>query len=218
MTVLARPLALAAAVAAAALAPALAQRAAPADKYHQAAGHYVAGDLAPAEAAARAGLALAPDDPKLQALLDLITQDQDQQDGDQNQDPEGDSGDDGQQPDAEPGQDGPPDGGQSGDPDGQDDGAPDGDPGSGEPDDAQTERDGTDQGRNESGENDAAQEPGGRPSDGGGDARQGEPGTGGQMSAAQAERLLDAVGGDERLLLRELQRVQTRGRRGSKDW
>ena len=38
------------------------------------------------------------------------------------------------------------------------------------------------------------------------------------MSRAQAERILDAVGGEERLLLRELQRRPTRSRRADKDW
>ena len=39
------------------------------------------------------------------------------------------------------------------------------------------------------------------------------------MSRAQAERILDAVGGDERLLLRELRRQsQPRARRTDKDW
>jgi hypothetical protein len=38
------------------------------------------------------------------------------------------------------------------------------------------------------------------------------------MSAAQAERILDAVGGEERLLLRELRRAPTQRRRSDKDW
>ena len=40
----------------------------------------------------------------------------------------------------------------------------------------------------------------------------------GRMSRAQAERILDAVGGDERLLLRELRPKSSGGRRSDKDW
>ena len=40
----------------------------------------------------------------------------------------------------------------------------------------------------------------------------------GEMSRAQAERILDAVGGEERLLLRELRRAPTQRPRSDKDW
>ena len=185
-----------------------------ADAYHQGAQLYVDGELGPAEAAVRAGLRVAPTDAKLQALLDLILDDQESQDGDQNQDPNGDSGDDGQQGD-EGGQDGQPgEQGDSGsepeeDGDNEQDGTPD-EPG-------ETERDGTDQGAGQDGQNDDADGQGARPGEGG-ETPQGEAAAAGQMSRAQAERLLDAVGGDEQLLLRELTRGQSRIRRGDKDW
>ena len=213
---LALSLALAAALAAV---PVLAQRAptGAAALYHDAAAQYVAGELAPAEAAARQGLRLAPDNAKLQALLDLILQDQENQDGDQNQDPRGDSGDDGQQGE-DSGQDGQP--GEQGDSglEPGDDGQNEEDPAGGNPDEPdETERDGTDQGAGQDGQNDDADGQGARPGEGG-ETPQGEAAAAGQMSRAQAERLLDAVGGDEQLLLRELTRGQSRIRRGDKDW
>lgn len=196
--------------------PVLAQSAASGDaqaNYHEGARLYVDGEMAPAEAAVRAGLALAPDDAKLQALLDLILQDQQDQDGDQNQDSEGDSGDDGQEgddPEDGEGEDG--EQGSEGDEpqDEGDGGQPD------EPGDA--ERDGTDQPRNEDGDNDSAETRGARPGEGG-DTPDGEAEPApGEMSRAQAERLLDAVGGEEQLLLREMRRAGSRLRRGDKDW
>ena len=50
------------------------------------------------------------------------------------------------------------------------------------------------------------------PSDNGGQA------PGQQMSPEQAERLLDAVGGDERLLLRQMRRPPSRVRTNEQDW
>jgi len=38
------------------------------------------------------------------------------------------------------------------------------------------------------------------------------------MTRAQAERILDAVGGEEELLLRELRRAPTQRSRSDKDW
>ena len=194
--------------------PVLAQSGGAADAYHRGARLYVDGELGPAEAAVRDGLRRAPDDRKLRDLLDLILQDQENQDGDQNQDPDGDTGDDGQQGE-DGGQDGQPgEPGDQGDAPGQDGQNPDGAPD--EP--GETERDGTDQGRGETGQNDGADGQGARPGEGG-DTPQGEAGAGaGPMSRAQAERLLDAVGGEEQLLLRELTRGRERIRRGDKDW
>ena len=39
-----------------------------------------------------------------------------------------------------------------------------------------------------------------------------------EMTAAQADRILDAVGGEERLLLREIRRAPAQRRRSDKDW
>ena len=206
---LALSLALAAALAAV---PVLAQRAptGAAALYHDAAAQYVAGELAPAEAAARQGLRLAPDNAKLQALLDLITQDQDEQDGDQNQDSDGDSGDDGEQ--QEQGE----DAGEA-----QDDASGEQDPRDGQsaPDDPETERDGTDQRPGPGQNDDAPQDPSaGRPGEGGPTPAGRGSAQPGQMSRAQAEQLLDAVGGDEQLLMREMRRFQTRSGSSDKDW
>lgn len=45
-----------------------------------------------------------------------------------------------------------------------------------------------------------------------------QPGKPGEMTPAQADRILDAVGGQERLLLREIRRSPTGPRRSDKDW
>ena len=180
------------------------------DAYHRGAQLYVDGELGPAEAAVRDGLRRAPDDAKLQALLDLITQDQDEQDGDQNQDSDGDSGDDGEQ--QEQGE----DAGEA-----QDDASGEQDPRDGQsaPDDPETERDGTDQRPGPGQNDDAPQDPSaGRPGEGGPTPAGRGSAQPGQMSRAQAEQLLDAVGGDEQLLMREMRRFQTRSGSSDKDW
>jgi hypothetical protein len=56
-------------------------------------------------------------------------------------------------------------------------------------------------------------QPPGQPSDGGA-----SPGRPQGMSRAEAEALLDAVGGDERLLLRQLRREASPGPRPERDW
>lgn len=167
-----------------------ARGASPRDLYHQGAKLFVDGDNAGALAAVESGLAVAPDDARLQALRDLIQQKQDENDQqDQSQDPQdGDGEPDPQEQDSQDGE--------------QDQGGPSQD---GEQDDRspEAEQDGT------------AQQP--PPPSGQGQAqpRSGEPA---EMTQAQADRLLDAVGGEERLLLREMRRAPTQRRRGDKDW
>ena len=63
-----------------------------ADYYHNAAGQYINGEMEAAEQATEAGLAIDPDDAKLQALLERIRQQRDQQN--QQQSDEGDEGED----------------------------------------------------------------------------------------------------------------------------
>lgn len=157
----------------------------PTERYHEGAKAFIDGDNAAALAAVEAGLAVAPNDPRLTALRDLIQQqqqEQDQQDGGQqddaqNSDP-GDEGDEGDSSD------------QGSDPPPGDDGQ-------------EAEADQTNTGDQDPTE--AGQAP---PS-------MGEPG---QMTEAQAQRLLDAVGGEEELLLRQLRRAPTQARRTDKDW
>ena len=159
----------------------------PADLYHQGARAFVDGENDAARRAVEAGLAAAPDDARLQALKDLIDQ----------QDQEDDQEDGGQQ-----------DQSQNSDPGEQDQDGEQGEDGQNPPD---------------------------QPEDGSGDAEQDQTRTAppqqttegetppparerGQMSAAQAERILDAVGGEERLLLRELNRAPSQRSRSDKDW
>ena len=178
----------------------------PVAKYHEGAQAFIAGDVPAASAAVRAGLRAAPGDERLQKLRDLIEQEQEEQDqrrggqqdqDAQNQDTEGQRDDEGQS------------GGQ-----GQDRPPEEEEPGAGRdrtdtettpPGDAGEDRDGPEGDGRSVGE--------GGPTPPGGEAV-----PEGQMSRAQAERILDAVGGDERLLLRELRRSQPRGRRTDKDW
>ncbi|PAP78541.1 hypothetical protein [Rubrivirga marina] len=163
----------------------------PTEQYHVGAQAYIDGDNARALQAVEAGLAVAPDDAKLQALRDLLQQqqqEQDQQDGGQpddaqNQDP-GDQGDEGDQGE---------DGDQSRQPEQPDDGGQEA-----EQDQTRTQQ------PDEAGSGDAPPQPASREPD--------------EMTASQAERILDAVGGEERLLLRELRRAPTQRRRSDKDW
>lgn len=170
-----------------------------ADAYARAAGLFIDGETERAESAAVEGLRAAPGDAKLQALLDLIRQEQPPQDGgggeqndDQGEDESGESGDDSQ--------------------------ASQGDQGRPEDEDRSARQDQTrtDPGEDEGDEPSEPQQ-GGREGEGG-DSPQQAPVQPGQMSPEQAARLLDAVGGEERLLLRELRRRPSRVRRSDKDW
>ena len=173
--------------------------------YDRAAGLFIDGDNESAEAAALEGLQASPNDAKLQALLDLIRQQQPPQDGgggeeqnDENQeqpeDPqdEGEDGSDGQQQ-----QDAPPD----------------------ERQEAEQDQTRTSPQDGDGEESETPSEPEGAQPGEGRDTPQNEvPVPEGQMSAEQAGRILDAVGGEERLLLRELRRRPSRMRRSDKDW
>lgn len=173
-----------------------------AERYHAGAQAYVAGDVARAKTAVDSGLRVAPNNARLQALRDLIEQDQqeqDQQQGSQNSDDaqnqsggdegqEGDQGQSGQNPNQPP-----------------------------PPEEPEAEQDET---------RTQPQDPG-QQQDGQSNRQNGQAGAGqeaeeavpqGEMSRAQAERILEAVGGEERLLLRELRRAPTQGRRTDKDW
>ena len=176
----------------------------PVATYHQGAQAFIEGDVAAASAAVRAGLQADPGNERLQKLRDLIEQDQEEQDqrrgGQQdrdaeNQDTEGERDDAGQS------------GGQ-----GQQDPPDDQEAGAG--------RDRTDTQNTPPGESGEGQDgPEGQSAgEGGPTPPAGEAVPEGRMSRAQAERILDAVGGDERLLLRELRRQRPRGRRTDKDW
>ncbi len=182
------------------------------DHYHEAAGLFVAGDDRAAEAAAVAGLRLDPDDAKLLELLEAIRErnpeqggegepeesdDADeQQGGGQQQQSDSQAGGDQQQDGASEGnaEDEPSDAGEAGD----------------EPQDQPSDED-------QEAERDGAGSGQGEPQDG-------EPGTGavagaeGEMSRAEAERILRAIQADELELLREVQRRRSRGRYVEKDW
>ena len=197
------------------VAPARAQSAA--DFYHEAARLYVGDEREAAEQAAERGLRLAPDDPKLRALLDRIRQDEQQQSGQgggQNQEPN---------PNQEGGEQGPQ--GNEGDPQQEQDreeseGRPeDGDEG------AASDRPQQEQPRPEPseqpqpGREDAPPRPDApRPGEGEATPEGAAPAVPGQMSRAEAERILNAVGADERLLIRRVQRQPGAGRRVEKDW
>jgi len=162
----------------------------PTEQYHVGAQAYIDGDNARALQAVETGLAVAPDDAKLRALHDLLEQQQQEQD----------QQDGGQQGDAQN-----QDAGDQGD---EGDQGEDGEQQRGDqPDDGgqEAEQDQTrTQQPDEAGSGDAPPQPAAREPD--------------EMSAAQAERILDAVGGEERLLLRELRRAPTQRRRSDKDW
>ncbi len=172
------------------------------ERYHAGAQAFVDGDMARAEQAVDAGLRAAPNNARLRALRDLIEQDQDEQDQQQGgrgsddaqnesgseEGEEGDQGQGGQNPNQPPPPDGP------------------------EAEQDQTRTQPQDPGQQQGG-------PGGRGDRQGGQAGdEAEAVPQGEMSQAQAERILDAVGGEERLLLRELRRAPTRSRRADKDW
>ncbi|MEO0558919.1 MAG: hypothetical protein AAF170_12120 [Bacteroidota bacterium] len=188
-------------------APVVAQQAPDAgpSAYDRAAGLFIDGDNENAEAAALDGLRDAPNDAKLQALLDLIRQQQPPQDGgggdqdneDDQEQPEepqddGEDGSDGQQQ-----QDAPPD----------------------ERQEAEQDQTRTSPQDGEGDESETSPQPeGAQPGEGGDTPQDAAPVPQGQMSAEQAGRILDAVGGEERLLLRELRRRPSQMRRSDKDW
>lgn len=157
------------------------------DAYHDAAQAYVGGDTETAVQRAEAGLAQDPDHKRLQDLLDLLRQDQPPQDGDGEQDDQADSGDEGEE-DSSEGENQPDDSDQG--PEGED----------------ETERDGTQQDQPEPQDAESRQRP-----------QQPMPSEGSRMSEAEAQRLLDAVGSDEELLMSKMRRPN-RTRRPERDW
>ena len=194
-----------------------------ADQYHDAAGLYIDGEMAAAERAAEAGLAIDPNDAKLQALLERIREDQDQQD--QQQSDEGDEGepnDEQQDPQNEQQSEGESD---QQDSEQQDDGQgeqdqpeDDGSAESERQDEQQEPEQETDQ-QNQDGRENERQEPS-RPQFSEDEA---EPEDGpavelGRMSRAEAERILAALRADESALLRSIQRRPANPRRVERDW
>lgn len=173
--------------------------------YHDGARQFIDGDLATAGQTVDVGLAIAPDNPRLRALRELIRQ-QEQQDGGGGESPDED-GDEGGQP---------PEGGQgddSGESDGADDPAdPSQDGGTPDaPDDPTQGPSPQSDGSNAAG--DPSQNGGA-----GGAAPDGRERPASRLDRAQAGAILDAVGGDERLLLRALPRRPTPGRQPERDW
>ncbi|HYE97206.1 MAG TPA: hypothetical protein VD962_13470 [Rubricoccaceae bacterium] len=185
------------------------------DRYHEAARLFIAGEKEGAERAAEAGLALAPNDARLRALLERIRRqppDQPQGGGQQPQQPQPNEGQQNQQrPDQPRGNE-----------------ASQAPPDRPEPSDNPAARDQTrtaprEGEREERDERQPLPPPTGRP-----DAPR--PGQGsptpdapvdaarGRMTREEAERILNALGADEREVLRTLPRPPTRPRRTTRDW
>ncbi len=188
-------------------APAAAQSVA--DYYHAAAQLYIGEQNQRAEAAAEAGLALDPDDAKLRALLEKIREQEEGQGGGGQQAEDAD--------DRQPGEgDEQQDGGEDGEepqPDAESPGEQGGEPQPGEPQPR-------DQPAPDEREADAGAEGDEQP-----DAQPGDGGTAtpfevppGEMSRAEAERILRAIQTDELELLRDVQRRRARPRYVEKDW
>jgi hypothetical protein len=194
-------------------APARAQSTA--DLYHEAAGLYVGGERDAAEAAAVRGLQRAPDDPKLQALLDRIRQDEQeqsdqgsQQNQQQNPNQQGDEqGQQGGEGERQQDQDG------TNRPDDERGGASSGRPEEEQPEAQQSE---TPQPGREDGLPPSENAP--RPGEGEATPESAMPVAPGEMTRAEAERILNAVGAEERLLIRRAQRRPGSGRHVEKDW
>ena len=191
------------------LAPlALAQSASPAggdsaaDLYHRAASAYIGGENEQAVRDAERALAMDPDNARIQQLLDLLRQQQPPQNGEgeqENQDNEPQDSDEGEPQDQQ-------DGGQNPEPpEGDDEAERDGSQqDTGQPEEQQPQDE-------QQGRKDQDRQPG-EPTPA--DAGQPRPAT---MSAAEAQRLLDAVAADEELLVEKIRRP-TRQRRSERDW
>ena len=178
-----------------------------ADEYHNAAGLYINGEMATAEQAAEAGLAINPHDAKLQALLERIRQQQEQQNQQQQSD-EGEQS--GEQQDEQNNQE------SDGEPEQQN--SEQQNDGQGEPDQPQ------DDGSAESDrQGEEQQEPEQQADQQNQDGREAEPENAppielGRMSRAEAERILAALRADESALLRSIQRRPANPRRVERDW
>jgi len=197
------------------------------DYYHNAAGLYINGEVTAAEQAAEAGLAIDPNDARLQALLERIRQQQEQQnqqqqsnEGDQsdslphdngeqqdeqnNQENDGES----EQQDSEPQNDGQ---GEQDQP--RDDGSAESD----RQEEHQPEPEQADQ-QNQDGREGEQQELGPQSNEGEAGAEDTQPVQLGRMSRAEAERILGALRADESTLLRSIQRRPANPRRVERDW
>lgn len=182
------------------------------DYYHDAAKLYIAENNAEAETAALAGLAAAPDDAKLQALLEKIRERNEQQ---------GEQGDDGEPQENENEQSQEGEGQQqdqdaSGEPQPGDEGEQQQEPG-GEPGQQQPEGPQEEPPPNEPGEAGSEGEPSDEAEGGDGEATPFDVKPG-EMSRAEAERILRAIQSDELELLRDVQRRRARPRYVEKDW
>ena len=189
-----------------------------ADQYHDAARLYIDGKMAVAEQAAEAGLAIDPNDAKLQALLERIRQQQEQEqeqsdEGEQSEEQQNEQND--QENDGESEQQ---DSEQQNDEQGERD-LP--------RDDGSTEADGQEEHQpeqqadqqNQDGREDEQQEPN-RPLSNEDEAEpEGtQPVQLGRMSRAEAERILAALRADESALLRSIRRRPASPRRVERDW
>lgn len=191
-----------------------------ADQYHDAAGLYISGDLEAAEQAAEAGLAIDPDDAKLQALLERIRQQQEQRN--QQHSDEGEPSDETQNPQNEQRSEGESD---QQDSEQQDDGQGEQDQpqddGSAESDQQNEQREPEHQEdqQNQAGRENEQQEPN-RSQTGEDEATPEDPTPIqlGRMSRAEAERILAALRADESALLRSIQRRPASTRRVERDW
>ena len=186
-----------------------------ADYYHTAAQAYIGGDNAEAEQAAVAGLALAPNDAKLQALLEKIRErnpddsggEQEQDEAEQQQDGEGEQQDDAQSGEQEQEQ-------ESDESDGEQQNEEQQPESQQQPEDP-SEQEPTDQQQGDAG-TEGEQEP--TNPQGGGDTATPFDVKPGEMSRDEAERILRAVESDELELLRDVQRRRARPRYVEKDW
>ncbi len=186
------------------------------DYYHDAAKLYIAEHNAEAEQAAEAGLALAPDDRKLQALLEKIRerneQQQQQSGGEQEKQDEADEHQQGEGEQQDQNESGQPQPGDEGEQQQQAEGEEQSEQQPEGPADEPTndERDGNTGQEGEPSE--------GTPQEGSGDADTPYDVKPGEMSRAEAERILRAIQSDELQLLRDVQRRRARPRYVEKDW
>ena len=182
-----------------------------ADYYHTAAQAYIGGDNAEAEQAAVAGLALAPNDAKLQALLEKIRErnpddsggEQEQDKAEQQEDGEGEQQDDAQSGEQEQ---------ESDESDGEQQNEQQ------QPEGQQQPEEPSEQNPSEQQQGDAEGEQEPTNPQGGGDTATPFDVKPGEMTRAEAERILRAVESDELELLRDVQRRRARPRYVEKDW
>jgi hypothetical protein len=175
-----------------------------ADYYHAAAQSYIGGDSAEAERAAEAGLAIDPTDAKLRALLEKIRERNPDDSGGEQEQPEADQQEEGESEQQD---------GESGEPDPEAESE-------GEQQRQQQPEEPPDQDPQQEQQGEAGTEGEQQPTDpqGGGEQLGEFEVELGEMSQADAERILRAVESDELELLREVQRRRARPRYVEKDW